>query len=231
MQSLTIRLFLPLLFLVVTGCSQSLVYSPAIHLAERQLQAQQVELKAGIGLLPETRPLDNLDKATLGATLEVGYGFTDAFNLSLSGWNVIAKNNANRGGGALSSRVALATSTEYDIFLYPRAALLFDGNEINGYGFELPIAVLKPFSKAVYSYAGVGIAYGTKKFSTEKNSQDELLTPHGYGIIGHIGIGWNIIDNLRLTGEINPIYQINSFDDTNNSVVVPSISVGYTPAW
>lgn len=250
MFSLSTRLLSVLLLLALTSCSQSLVYSPALHLSERQLQAQQVELKASVGMLPETRPLENLDKATLGTTIELGYGFTDAFNLALSGWkawiykrdsdgtftfksgeNAIATYAANRGGLALSSRISLNTNSEYNIVLYPRAALLLDENEINGYGFAIPIVVLKPFSKAVYSYAGVGIAYGIKKFGNESNSQGKSVLPHGYGIIGHIGIGWNIIDQLRLTGEVNPVYQLNSFDNTNNAVVVPSISVGYIPSW
>lgn len=231
MISSTLRLCSLLLFLALTSCSQSLVYSPASHVAEKQLQAQQVDFSVGVGMLPETRPLKNLDDATFGGTAAIGYGFTDAFNLTLSGWNVLAKHHANRGGMALSSRVHLANSAGYELFLYPRAALLFDGNEVNGYGVELPINVLKAWSPAVYSYAGVGIAYGTKAFQKETNSKGESAMPHGYGIIGHVGIGWNITSQLRLTGEVNPIYQINGFDDTNNAVVVPSISVGYTPAW
>lgn len=226
-----LRLCSILLLLAITGCSQSLVYSPASHVAEKQLQAQQVDLCIGVGMLPETRPLERIDDATFGGTVAVGYGFTDAFNLTLSGWNVLAKHDASRGGIALSSRIHLTTHTGYELFLYPRAALLFSGNSVDGYGVELPINVLKAWSPEVYSYAGVGIAYGIKSFEKRTNSQHESVLPHGYGIIGHIGIGWNITNRLRLMGEVNPIYQINSFDHVNNTVVVPSIAVGYTPDW
>lgn len=227
MKSSSIRATLLLVTLLCSGCAQSLLYSPSLHLSDKPLAEKEVELKGGIGLLPETRPLDNLDKTTPGGSLELGYGFTDAFSLYVSGWTSL-EDFGSRSGYALSSRLSLSQSTSHELVFYPRVAILLDGQDINGYGVELPVTVVLPFSPAVYSYAGAGFAYGLKEFAEQTNGNNESRSPQGYGVIGHIGFGWNISNEWRLTGEVSPLYQINTFDDRNDFIVAPAISLGYT---
>ncbi len=220
----------------VSGCS-SLVYTPAVHLSEQPLTKGKIEIQGTVGLLPETRLQDSEHKATLGGSLGAGYGFTDNISLYVSGWLAFSDDMYSRGGWSLSSRVPLLQNERYELLLYPRAALLFYGSGIDGYGAELPLVFLRRFSADVYAYAGAGFAYGTNSFdkierpqpaSGVSDSSSERVLPDGYGIIGHIGVGWNITKRLRLTGEVNPIMQINSYDDRSDVMLVPSVGVGYT---
>lgn len=227
MKKPPVHSILILLVILCTGCSQSLLYSPALHLSEKPLAEKEVEIKGGIGLLPETRPLDNLDKTTPGGSLELGYGFTNSFSLYASGWTDL-EDFGGRSGYALSSRLSLAQGTSYEVVTTPRVAMLLDGGSINGYGFELPVTVLLPFSPAVYSYVGAGFAYGVKEFEKQTNNNNEQLLPQGFGVIGHVGFGWNISNEWRLTGEVCPLYQINTFDEHNDFILSPGLSVGYT---
>lgn len=227
----------------LVGCSSSLVYAPAIHVSEQPLAAQDVELRAAVSALPETRPHHAEHKTALGGSAEIGYGFTDDFSLYLCGWMAFQNNAYNtvgsaRVGYALSSRIALLRNDRYELLLYPRAAMVFDRSTAEGYGFELPVVFLRRFSQSatgVYAYAGAGFAYGVHNklvqppYSAESGEErPEAEYPNGYAIIGHIGIGWNISTKFRLTGEVNPILQINSFEDEKSAIFAPSIGLAYT---
>jgi len=50
----------------------------------------------------------------------------------------------------------------------------------------------------------------------------------GYGLLFNSGFVWDMTQSLRLNVEINPIYQINTFDKKQQFIVSPTIGFGYT---
>ncbi len=222
--------------ILLTACSPSLMYSPALSLTGNTLKKDQVNLSGGIGLLPETRPHATPDRTAVnpGANMSVAYGFSSKFNLQLNGWIALNHNTdlftygRLRTGFSLQSRISIAKQQNNQIDLVPGMAILFDGNTITGYGFEIPIVYLNRINDKIYFYTGGGFAAGTKEFNREKDFFQNQKYPYGMGIIGHLGLGYNIVPNLKTVLELCPIIQLNRFDGGTAYLISPTLSIGYT---
>lgn len=75
---------------------------------------------------------------------------------------------------------------------------------------------------------GGGLIWGYEYLSKITNDENELKFPFGYGIQGNVGLTYQLSENIRCNLEVNPLYQINTFDDKQNFVISPNISLGYT---
>ncbi len=212
-----------LLNFLAMSCT-SFVYSPALSLSESQVRGGKFEIKGGVAGLPESSP-DNVNKKVSFCVLgEIGLGLSDNININIGGFT--EPSEFNRGGVSFSSRIRLFSYEKSEILTFPKTEILFDGGS-RGYGLEIPFIYLHSFSQKFYSYYGLGFAYGfdgnNKK---QQNNQGISKYREGYGIIGHIGLGWNFEKNVRLILELNPIYQINVFDDKKHFLISPTLMVG-----
>ncbi|MBK8626642.1 MAG: hypothetical protein IPN86_14065 [Saprospiraceae bacterium] len=50
----------------------------------------------------------------------------------------------------------------------------------------------------------------------------------GFGLLFNTGIVWDISPSLRLNMEINPVYQINTFENNQKFVISSTLGFGYT---
>ncbi|MES2780179.1 MAG: hypothetical protein V4651_09820 [Bacteroidota bacterium] len=201
----------------------SYIYSPAIQLSEKQLVKGEVDMKAGFGKLPETKIATPYSR--YGGVVNIGYGFSRDINFYASGWSdLTTKTLLYRGGLAVSSRIRLWEKGNTQVLLYPRISILRNnGKSFDAMGFELPLIYITPVSSLVYTYFGVGAAYGNRQLLTDNARRDEEL----YAVIGHLGMGFKPFDNFRIMLELNPICQFNKYDERTNFILSPTISIGY----
>ncbi|MFT6883574.1 MAG: hypothetical protein ACJAVY_002380, partial [Marinoscillum sp.] len=114
------------------GCT-SIMYSPSLDIPMNPLGKNQVDLQAGVGLFPETRPHEFDDKnTTLAAFGLLSYGITNNFTLSGKAWSDIERIIAFRVGFALSGQYTVPISDQSRLILIPR--LGFATSDIFGYG-------------------------------------------------------------------------------------------------
>ena len=181
------------------------MYSPSLGLTDTDIRKEQLDISLGIGMLPETRP--QLENPThFGAFYCVGYGFFDNINLYFIGWDELNKSYSSlRRGFSLHSRISIIQNTKSRFEIIPRAAFPFDGSSANEYGFELACIYIYKINEPLYCYFGLGPDAGIHNFDKIK-----LDNSYGFGWIGYIGIGDNLLHNLRFVIEINPIAQFNS---------------------
>jgi len=214
---MNVKIALIVLFaFALSSCSNSIVYSPSLGLSADRLKKDEIDLSGGVAMLAETRP--HLDEATsLGAYLDVGYGFSDKFGLYLSTWRDF--DMSFRGGIELNSRIGLYDAESLSLEVIPRAAMLIDGNILQGYGFNVPVVLIYKYNSKLYGYTGIGPVAGSY---LERYIKDEF----GYGAMGHIALTYNW-NNFRFGIEVSPIYFYNRYDDRTDFVVSPAINFGY----
>jgi len=214
----------------LTGCSRSLVYSPSINLTNKTLKAKEVDLQGGVELMPETRPIALLgNQTTLGLNGQLSYGFSDKFNLTIKGWvDVEGRENLYRSGYSLAGQFVKTISEDSRLIVLPRIGIGLSGNIISGYGLGTSAIYQKSINQNLSWYGGAGLLWGFRYLGTDLNAQNEEKIPMGIGLMGSMGVGWQLSDGLRLNCEINPIYQINTFDENSQILVSPSIGLGYT---
>lgn len=225
-----INLWIILIIGILTSCSNSLVYSPSINLPNKPLKEKEIDLQGGLELLAETRPEElQGNQTTLGLGGQLSYGFSNKFNLSLKGWaDIEGRENSIRSGYALNGQFIKLIDEESRIITIPRLGIVLDGNEISGYGIGTSILYQKSISKIFSWYGGVGLLWGFRDLDKEKNYNDKEKLPMGFGILGNLGIGCQLLNTIRLNLEINPIYQINTFDENSQMLFSPTIGIGYT---
>lgn len=219
-----------MLALLLLGCSRSLVYSPSLGLPVSPLKEKQIDLQAGAEMLPETRPEEiGGHYVTLGVSGRIAYGFSDRFSLAARGWTDFGDRQSSiRSGYALDGFWACNLGAARQMIILPRAGMLLNGNSIDAYGLSLAVVWQQAFGPNFSAYAGGGLAWGTHYFSRGRNSNGVEKTQMGFGLMGHAGVAWALIGRLRLNAELHPIYQINTFDETQQLLLAPHIGMGYT---
>lgn len=214
----------------LAGCSQSLVYSPAVNIPNKPLREDEVDLQGGVEMLPEARA-ENIggNMTTFGLSGQVGYGFTDNFNMTVRGWaDIEEREDYSRSGFALNAQFVKQLNLTSSLIIVPRAGIAMYGDAVDGHGFGLSVFYHKELSEKLGFYGGAGGIWGFHQLmEKDRNEKGVVRAQMGFGVISNIGISWQFFDNFRLNCEINPLYQINSFDQNEQFIVAPQIGVGY----
>jgi hypothetical protein len=238
MKSFCRHLFLSIISIALfTHCSSSLVYSPALNLPAKPIAKEEVDVQVGFEYLPETRP-DKLyttssKKVTPGLNAQLGYGFTETFSLHARGWMTTSDDDGKtyRGGYSLAGHFLVNQTETSRFMIIPRAGLLISGDEPEGYGFALSGIYHRNLTPNLAWYAGTGFLYGFRNSSNSSGSINDNNIPrdqNGYGIITNIGGSWKFFDGWRMNLEVNPLYQINNFDENEVFIIAPQLGIGYT---
>lgn len=221
-----------LLIGLLTSCSKSLVYSPSINLPNQPLKEKEIDIQGGVELLPETRPEElqgNL--TTFGMSGQLSYGFTEKFNLSVKGWGDLeGRESTIRSGYSLNGQFIKPLDENEDnrIIFLPRIGIALNGNDIAGYGLGVSAIYQQTINEKLSWYGGAGLFWGFRYLEKELNLNNEEKMPAGFGVIGNVGIGWQLSNNIRLNCEISPIYQINTFDENSQLMFSPTFGIAYT---
>jgi hypothetical protein len=203
------------------SCS-NYVYSPSVLLAKDPLAQGAFDIKAGAGKLPKVNPFKPY--STESGLLEVGYGVTNKMSLYLSGWSDFGTSPFfYKAGTSLSSRISLWSNDRAQLIVYPKVAVLKDGEKFDAMGFELSMLYLWNMSEKWYAYLGLAGAGGNRGLRMHHSSSEQL-----FGGIGHLGFGYQATSYLRIMLEVNPIYQYNYYFEKGNFLVSPTFSIGYT---
>ncbi len=219
-----------LISLILAGCANSLVYSPALNLSHKPIAEKEVDIQAGVEMMPETRPSGLKGRnSTVGINGKITYGFSNSFNLALSAWGDIeGRDSFIRTGYSLNAQFIDSLNPSSRIIIIPRIGLLFTENQISAYGLTTSIVYQKELNRRVGYYLGGGIIWGYKSFYLSKNKNNEERLPMGFGLLANLGFVWQMSDAMRLNAEINPVYQINTFDKNQQLIISPQIGIAYT---
>ncbi len=214
--------------ILVASCS-SQVYSPSLNLTTNTLKEKQLDLHGGVEMMPETIPEEIGSKATLGLNGQVSYGFSDRFNLTSKGWFSFKEFTENlRGGYSLSAQVIKKKSEHSSIIILPKLGFTFNGPIVTGYGIETALVYQNKIANHLSWHGGSGVLWGFHGLGKDYNSREQLRSPMAFGIMGYLGMGWQFYDKFRLNAEVNPIYQINTFEKSTHFIISPTVGLGYT---
>lgn len=213
--------FVAVLAVSQMSCS-NYVYAPAVLVSQKPLEKGSVDIKGGIGLFPKVKPGTD-HNTTEGGILDIGYGFTDKVNLYVNAWSDLStKPFFNKAGISFSSRVSLWHNTKSEVVLYPRYALLKNGEKFDAMGFQLSALYIRKLSEQFYTYGGIAGIAGNRSLNENSSSNEQL-----YGVLGHLGFGYQTVSNFRIMVELNPVYQYNKYFEEGNFVLSPTLSIGY----
>jgi hypothetical protein len=215
---------------LLTSCSKSYVYSPSINLTNQPIKAKEVDIQGGVELLPETRPGElKGNQTTLGLSGQLSYGFSNRFNLTIKGWaDLEGRQSLIRYGYSLNGQFIKTISEGKRVIFLPRIGIALSGSNIGGYGLGTSVVYQNSINQKLSWYGGAGFLWGYRYLDKITNRENEKKIPMGFGIIGNLGIGWQVFSDMRLNCEISPIYQINTFDGNTQILLSPSIGVGFT---
>lgn len=221
-------LTLLLILLYLSSCSPSLVYSPSFNLEHKKFEEKELDVSGGVELLPETRPEETSNNFSLGYQARLRYAFTDKLVLGVKTWgDVEGTFNRFRSGYSLSGQRFFALSERERILIIPKVGIAMSDNEVLGYGVNLSFLYQYQFHANFSVYTGAGFIWGFYDLERASNSEMESRYPMGYGINTNLGIAYRFNPKLRLNAELNPVYQINSFDQVSNLILAPSLSLAY----
>ena len=221
------------LSLFFCSCSPSLVYSPSFNLEHKQLEKNQLDLSAGAELLPETRPnaaSPSLStNSSFGYQAQIRYGFQDNLVLGIKSWGDLeGQLGYFRSGYAVSAQYSKSLSNSSRLLFIPRIGMALSDSDISGYGINGNVLYQKMLSSNFSFYTGGGFLWGFYELDQRRNDQNEVRYPMGWAIGGNLGLSYRFNPNLRLNAELNPIYQLNTFDQVDHIIIAPSINLGYS---
>lgn len=214
--------------LLVASCS-SQVYSPSLNLTTNTLKEKQLDFHGGVEMMPETIPEEIGSKTTVGLNGHISYGFNDKFNLTAKGWtNINGISDEFRHGYSLTAQIIKNTSNKGKIIIMPSIGKALNAIIITGYGIQTAVVYQNKIANNVSWHGGSGVLWGLHGLDKEHNSKDQLRTPMGFGIMGYMGLGWQLSNSFRVNAEVNPIYQINTFERNAHFIISPTVGLGYT---
>lgn len=187
-----------------------------------------MEISGGIELLPETRPQETGSNSSIGYQARLRYAFTDKLVLGIKTWGDITGTfNRFRSGYSLSAQTFRALSERDRILFIPKIGFAMSDNEVAGFGASASFLYQYQFHTNFSLYTGAGFLWGFYELEQALNNEMESRYPMGYGINANLGIAYRFNQKLRLNAELNPLYQINSFDQVENLILAPSFSLAY----
>ena len=219
----------------LSSCAASLVYSPSIGLTTKPLKQGDIDLKGAAVLLPETRPSSIGVQTTLGGEAHIAYGFTDKLALQVKGWAAVKPDNV-RMGYSLAGIRTLKETEKLRLILMPRVGIALNGNNIDGYGVELPLILQYNENANTTLFVGLGGAFGFSQLDKINKNADlasgiageAFKYPYGYAALLHTGLAYRLTRQFRINLELSSIYQLNTFDDRSHYLLSPNLAIGYT---
>ncbi len=214
---------------MLASCSKSMVYSPSINLPNEILKEEEFDFQAGFEAMPEARP-EKLkgSQTTIGLNGQIGYGINDKFNMSAKVWLELKQREGSvRSGLSLNWQFISVLDENKRIIILPRIGISESGFFDFGYGIGSSAIYHHSLNGKIGYYAGIGGVWGFLHLHKDLNDNGEKKIPMGFGVLGNIGLSWEMIYGIRLNFEINPIYQINTFDEIEQVIFSPQIGVGY----
>lgn len=211
---------------LLTSCTSSLVYSPSVGVTNNKIEKGDVNLQAAFELLPETIPKEIEDNYSKGMNLGFAYGINDKISLKLRAWSDLKTytdtfSEAFRHGYSAGLMFDFTDDKGGWIF-YPRVGILFDDNSVDGGGISFNSLYKMQVNKTLSLYGGVGLVLGWRDISSEVEKKE-----YGYGLLFNIGSSFDIYKGLGINFELNPVYQLNMYDEVNHFLVAPSIGFYY----
>ncbi|MGB0849688.1 MAG: hypothetical protein ACPGTP_00450, partial [Bacteroidia bacterium] len=211
------KYWLILLSTALVSCSKSLVYSPSLNLTTTPINKSDIDIQGSLEMLPETRPEElGGTPTTFGFNGQISYGFSDRFNLTAKGWSDLQnRENQNRTGFALNGQFLKDLSANNKLIVMPRIGIALSGNEVAGYGLGSSLIYQNIVNDKFSWYGGAGAVWGFRYLEKDLNHKNESKLPMGIGAIGNLGLSWQCSYDFRINMEINPTYQINTFDENS----------------
>jgi hypothetical protein len=195
-----------------------MIYSPSLDIPMNPLSKNQVDLQGGVGLFPETRPHKIDDKnRTLGACGRLSFGVTNNLTLSAKAWSDIERLEEFRTGFALSGQIIRPLSHHSRLIFIPRLGIATSGPLGWGQGVGFSTVFQQEIVQHYGYYLGLGSVWGW----VDKTSEG------GIGLLAHIGFSRRLSDSFWLNFELNPVYQINYYDNKQPFLVSPTLSLGF----
>lgn len=215
------------IWFTMQSCNRSLVYSPALNLPSKPLKQNETDIHTAVEFFPETRPSSKSRLTSAGISTSLGYGFSDRFNMYGRLW-ITAKSEMIRSGMSINGHIIRRIDENQNLTIMPRIGVVMYNNSIQGYGFSASSIYTSRFTKNTSIYGGAGLLWGIHYLGEDINSNGESKIPMGFGLLMHAGFVWDLTSSIRVNIEINPIYQINTFDQSQQLVISPTLGLGYT---
>ena len=217
------------LFFLLSSCSSSLVYSPALSLPTQPLSENQIDLQGGAELLPEARPSQYSGWAVPGISGRLAYGFSDRLAIGLRAWGDMSDwDPSTRSGFSLNAQYHWERAPGRYLYLLPRAGIALSGSWIQGYGLSNSLVWQRKRSEKLAYYFGAGIAFGHAATIRFSGNNGDNRQPIGFAGLVHLGLQWAFAKKAYLNLEANPIFLVNTYDQEQWLLLSPQLSIGYT---
>ncbi|MBL7998346.1 MAG: hypothetical protein JNL32_06885 [Candidatus Kapabacteria bacterium] len=207
--------------LLVSGCSNSLLFSPALNAPRTPLAKEQTQLFGGGTMLVETRRSNTTENALtrIGADGGVRYAFTNVVTGQVRGWF----GDSQRWGLSFSAWVALSSpSASHKICIVPAFGTAMIENRIEGNGIGASALYMYTKHELVTPYLALTPMYGW-------NSNDFLNgTKYGYGASLTMGGTFNVTTWLSCNAEFNALTFYDRNSRSTEYVVSPSLMLQCT---
>lgn len=205
--------------LICSACSTSVLYDPTLRMPARQLRTSEVQATGGWGLLPESRPDVLNGRRSDDALLFDGRaGLSKRVTLQARGWlgmDGVFDRNGNWGvAGSIQYAVDTA-SAGWRSVLQMSGGWSGYGAQIAGFGGSLNYIVYTPAIEGLQPYLSAG---GILGFSSES------MKEWGIAPLLHVGVSWELLEDVGLNAEITSIFQINVKEDAYHTILTPTLS-------
>ncbi|UKN01874.1 hypothetical protein K6119_19305 [Paracrocinitomix mangrovi] len=206
-----------ILMLLVQSCASSHVYSTSLHLPSKPMNKGEFQLNGSFELMPDTRPAEVPGFRTRpGACINTSIGLTQKSTMNIKLWTVLAGEFSF--GGSLGFHFMHPINEKSRLYFTPRIAITSDVFEFGkGIGFNATYHV--NVKENVSLYAGLGSAYGTLYIGQNQ---------HGIGLLSNFGLSASPKNSIFYFNlELNPIYQMNLYENLSYVQFNPSIGIGW----
>lgn len=216
-----------LIVILASSCARSLSYSPSVNLPTKTLSKGEFDLQAGGEMFPESRPEEVTNNTSIGVHGTLSYGVSESFNIGVKSWLDSGNDPVDsRLGFSLNAQFIKEKSPESRWLILPRIGIVNFGD---GYGVGNSFIYQKEQGNNFSWYSGFGVGWGFSELNkVSYNSNAAPRLPFGYLVMGHLGLSYNLTNSFRLNCELNPLYQLNTFDENSQLLVSPSIGIAYT---
>lgn len=212
-----------LIFLIVSGCTRSLVYSPSMHAPAEPQKKNQTQLYGGVSMLAETRP-HRVDRGvSAGLDGLIRFAISDRISIHVKAWQATEKlDDKERRGYAAGALIRLGDGSKpWNWGVTAQGGFVTYGSEIQGGGGSISGVFWAPKVMFIIPYAAFGPVWGRRN----SNSDNEDKFEWGWGLIGNLGINTTFSKTLVINAEISAIKQYDKYDGYSRFLVAPSIGL------
>ncbi|MDB5034694.1 MAG: hypothetical protein JWQ98_1935 [Chlorobi bacterium] len=233
-----VLLCLLLLFPPMCARSQSFVYAPSITLPARPMETGETEVRGGGAMLAETRPRWAKGIATAGGEISIRHALGNRLTLGIKGWadpDGLSAGEPLRSGICADALVTLpASDSNRQMALMPRAAIILDGNRLQGWGTEVALAIWLPHFGPLAPYCGLGLMAGFRTVTREGSGPLAAfnISPGPYPSWGY-GVGCNLGGSVELGAgaglylELAAAVQTNLYSGETRLAILPAAGIAW----